>query len=235
MVRLAVLSFVSFAIASVAPQAPAPPEVTCPRISVSCPSSFSSGQPLIFTAYVTGGDGIVNLAYSWELFSGKIIQGEGTSSIVVDMTGFGGQSPTATVTIHGLPANCSSTASCSILIEPPPPLARKFGAYDERKRVDEIAQLHLFAVQLENEPSSRGYILSYYRQQSRAREARLVARRARNFLVREGIQADRIVIVAEGLRSTPTIELWVVPIGGIPPAASATVDSPGLRSSRSPQ
>src|SRR5437879_513473 len=63
----------------------------CPTISVSCPADFANGEPLIFTATVNGGNPIVIPTFNWIVSAGKIIRGQGSSSITVDTVGFAGQ------------------------------------------------------------------------------------------------------------------------------------------------
>jgi len=101
----------------------------CPTVTVSCPTEVKEGAAIPFIAIVNGGDSSVVPSYKWEVSTGRIIEGQGTASIKLDMTGFGGHSPTATVTISGYDSACARTASCSILQEPPPPPAVLFDRY----------------------------------------------------------------------------------------------------------
>ncbi|MBV8857759.1 MAG: hypothetical protein JOZ02_12560, partial [Acidobacteria bacterium] len=50
-----------------------------------------------------------------------------------------------------------------------------------------------------------------------------------------GITADRIVTVDGGYREELTVELWVVPSGATPPAASPTVDPSEVKPARAPR
>lgn len=101
----------------------------CPRVSVSCPAEVKKGEPITFTASVSGGNPNVVPVFSWEVSAGLIVQGQGTSSIKVDMTSFGGQSPTGTVTISGFDSACARTASCSIAPVDWAPVAVLFDRY----------------------------------------------------------------------------------------------------------
>jgi hypothetical protein len=100
----------------------------CPTVVVECPSSFDYEKPLTFTATVhtLGGAAI---SYDWAISAGKILKGQGTPTITVDMSGMGGQGITATVTIQGLAKECGGQASCSIIHEPPPSPAVLFDRY----------------------------------------------------------------------------------------------------------
>ena len=107
----------------------------CPRVSVSCPAEVQDGEPITFTANVNGGNPNVVPVYSWEVSTGRIIQGQGTASIKLDMTGFAGHTPTATVTISGFDPACVRTASCSMAPVEQTPVAVLFDRYYPKSTV----------------------------------------------------------------------------------------------------
>ena len=190
----------------------------CPTVSVSCPSDVDQGSPITFTAATNGDMGNVSVTYNWSVSAGTISSGQGTSSITVDTTGLGGQTVTATVELGGLDPSCSRTASCTTGIRAPVPPAVKFDEYGNIKFNDEKARLDNYAIQLQNQPGSQGYILAYG---SCAGEAEARANRAKDYLVNtRGIDASRLMTVDGGCRSDLGVELWVVPTGATPPAAS---------------
>jgi hypothetical protein len=183
------------------------------------------GEPVTFTAYVNGGNPNVVPVYNWEVSTGRIIQGQGTASIKLDMTGFGGYSPTATVTISGYDSDCSKTASCSLLIEHWDLRPKKFDSYGALPHKEELSRLNAFAVQLQNQPGSEAYLLAYGGRRGRAGEALKLASKAREYLVRSrGIDAGRIVTLDAGYKEKPTIDLWIVSTGHNRPVADPTVD-----------
>lgn len=98
----------------------------CPSVFVSCPDSITDRTT--FSANVARYD--PNQTYKWIVSAGKIISGQGTTSIIVDTTGVVGQSMTATIEVVGFPTECGNKASCSIIVCPPPP-ARKFDEYGD--------------------------------------------------------------------------------------------------------
>jgi hypothetical protein len=106
----------------------------CPRVSVSCPSSFNDGEPIKFEVAVVGGNPTVVPSYNWTVHVGRIIEGQGTPSIKVDTKGFG-RTFTATVSIAGLDPGCPTTASCSILPGTPVPPAMLFDRYYPKSAV----------------------------------------------------------------------------------------------------
>ena len=197
---------------------PPPP---CPTVSVSCPSDIDAGQPITFTASVTGGDANATLTYNWSVSAGTISSGQGTSTITVDTTNAGGQSVTATVSIGGADPSCTgTTASCTTGVKPPQKPALKFDEYGNIKFNDEKARLDNYAIQLQNDPTSTGTIIVYG---SCEGEAQQRGDRAKDYLVNtRGIEAGRITVIDGGCRTDLTVQLWVVPSGATAPAADTT-------------
>ena len=207
---------------------PPPP---CPSVSVSCPSDVEAGQPITFTASVTGGDTGATWTYNWSVSAGTISSGQGTSTITVDTAGIGGQSVTATVSIGGADPSCTgTTASCTTGVRPPPVPPTKFDEYGNIRFNDEKARLDNYAIQLQNAPGSQGTIIVYG---SCAGEAQQRGDRAKDYLVNtRGIEAGRITVVDGGCRADLTVQLWIVPQGSTPPevdTAGAVTPCPECR------
>jgi hypothetical protein len=82
---------------------------------VVCPSGVESKQPTYFEANIAGGDVDARPTYKWSLSAGKIISGQGTSKIVVDVSDLAGKSLTATVRVGGYDPVCKVgiVASCT--------------------------------------------------------------------------------------------------------------------------
>jgi hypothetical protein len=189
----------------------------CPTVSVSCPSDVEQGSPITFTSSVSTDQ---TVTYNWSVSAGTISSGQGTSSITVDTTGLAGQTVTATLELGGLDPACSRTASCSTSVRPLPVAPTKFDEYGNIAFNDEKARLDNFAIQLQNQPGSQGYIIAYG---SCEGEAQARADRAKDYLVNtRGIDAGRLVTIDGGCRSALTVELWIVPTGATAPTASAT-------------
>jgi PKD domain len=200
---------------------PTPPP--CPTVTVSCPDTVTPGTPVTFTANVSGGDATVTPTFNWTVSAGTITSGQGTSSITVDTANVTGNI-TATVTVGGYPASCNLSSSCTTGA-PPVRTARKVDEYGNIRFNDEKARLDNFAIELQNDPTSQGYLICYGGRKGRAGEAQARCDRAKNYLTTtRGIDASRIVTVDGGYRENLTVELWVVPSGATPPAASPTVD-----------
>jgi hypothetical protein len=73
-------------------------------------------QPITFKAVVVGGDPELNPTYDWSVTGGKIISGQGTSNLVVDIANLGSQSITATVSLSGLDPACTIPQASIVLL-----------------------------------------------------------------------------------------------------------------------
>jgi hypothetical protein len=206
------------------------PTPACPTISLDCPTgTVNPGDKITLTANLSG-TAPAGVTYSWTVSAGTITAGQNTNSITVDTTGTAGQTITATVTVGGLDASCTNSASCSVSVKAPPPNSRKVDEYGNLRFNDEKARLDQFAIQLQNDPTAQGYIIVYGGRVGRAGEAQARADRAKAYLVNNrGISADRIVTVDGGYREQLTTELYVVPQGATPPQATPTVQPGEVR------
>jgi hypothetical protein len=194
------------------------PNLVCPTVNVNCPSEVEDGAPVTYTATVNGGSPAVSPTYNWTVSAGTISSGQGTSSITVDTKGTGGQTITATVELGGVDPSCPRTGTCSTPVKAPPQGPRKFDEYGNIRFNDEKARLDNYAIQLQNEPAAQGYIIGYG---SCDAEGQTRANRAKDYLVNtRGIDAGRLVVVDGGCMPELKVELWVVPSGATPPAAS---------------
>jgi hypothetical protein len=196
------------------------PKPPCPNVTVSCPDAVDLGQPITFTASVTGGPEGFAPTYNWSVSAGTITSGQGTSSITVDTAGLGGQSVTATVSIGGADPSCSNTNSCTTSVRPPPPVPVRFDEYGNIRFNDEKARLDNFAIQLQNEPGSTATIIAFG---TCTGEGQARGDRAKDYLVNtRGIEASRITVVDGGCRADLTVQLWVVPQGASQPEVDTT-------------
>lgn len=192
-----------------------PPRPVCPTVSISCPDSVTENAPVTFTATISGGSGNITPVYNWTISAGRIISGEGTTSITVDTTGLSGQTIRADLDVAGFGTPCPASCSISVPIVRKP---RKFDEYYDIARNDEKARLDNYAIELQNEPGSQGYVIIYPSQRAKADEAQTRAKRISDYLVTaRGIDPSRFTITMGPARADWLVELWVVPTGATPP------------------
>jgi hypothetical protein len=132
---------------------------SCPTISASGPSGVTlPGQPMTFTATSSG-----DVTYNWSVSAGTISSGQGSSSITVDTTGLApGSNVMATVTMSGAnmcgdcPKTASETAGIAARVQ-----SELIDQYGKLSNDDVKARIDGFYTQLNNDPSSHGYIIIY--------------------------------------------------------------------------
>ncbi len=185
----------------------------CPTLTVDGPAAaVEPGDNMTFTANVVGGNQ-QNITYNWEVSQGTIVSGQGTPQIVVGTEGLGGTNIRATVRITGDPGcNCENEASEIGVVtpKPQPDLVDEFGPLANN---DVKARLDAFAIRLQNDPTSTGYIVNYGSARDVARRERLI----RDYMVSDptgpGIDPSRLVFVNGGVEPTIRTRLWYVPAG----------------------
>lgn len=119
-------------------------------------------------------------------------------------------------------------------VEAASPLS-KFDEFGDVNCEDEYARLDNFAIQLQNTPGARGYILFYGGRRFRGRlprvgEAAVRAGRLKPYLVnRRGVPAERVVVINGGYQEDFKIELWIVAPGVEPPEPDNTVPASQIK------
>ena len=209
------------------------PKSPCPfPLNVSAPKQVTEGEIITYMADVTyTGDGPIR--YSWKVTpsSAKIISGLGTPTLNVDSTGLGGQRITATLTADNGSADpaCAQTVQAVAVIAPIEKKVIVAREYDECNNCtfdDQKARLDNLAVELQNDPSTRAYILAYGGRMSPIGQVEKLMSRARDYLVTQrGIDASRLVVVNGGFREEDSVELWIVPSGASAPQPTPTVQA----------
>jgi len=197
---------------------------SCPVVKVSCPDSVQVGADLKFTADVSGGPSDTTPTFNWTVSAGSIQSGQGTSTIVVDSTGTGGQTITATVDVGGFARECSTSSSCTASVEEKAAPAVKFGEYVTRDLSANKKMLDDFVIALQNDPDAQGYIIAYGGKTSRPDDAQKAADNATSYTMKTRKRdGARTLSGVGGYREEPAIELWIAPPGGAPPMATPTV------------
>lgn len=192
-----------------------PSRPVCPNTVISCPDNPVAGEPLDFSAAVTGGTPNVSALYNWTVSAGTIIAGQGTNSIRVDTTGLAGQSVTATLSMGGYHLDCPATC---VVQFPVPIECRKFDEFPDLARNDEKARLDNYAIELQNDPTSTAYVIVYPGQHGRSGDLQKHTSRIVDYLLNSrGVDARRIVTLVGPARPDLLVDLWACPRGGKPP------------------
>jgi hypothetical protein len=212
--ELGCLAFSSVSIV-VADCPPPRTEIVCPNVTVTCPERGTEDAPITFTATLSGGSPNITPTYNWTINAGHIISGQGTPIITVDTKGLGGQSVRANLDVGGFGMRCPASCATGIEIIT---RSRKFDEYYDIARNDEKARLDNYAIQLQSEPGSQGYIIVYPSRRARANDAQARATRISDYLVNSrGIDASRFTVTIAAPREDWLFELWIVPRGAALP------------------
>ena len=228
---------------------PLPPiaKSPCPfPVNISAPTQVTDGEIITYTADVAY-TGSTALRYTWKVTpsSARIISGLGTPTLNVDSTGLGGQRITATLTADdgsSDPACAQSAQAVSIIapLEKKVIVAQEFDECNNCSLNDQKARLDNLAVELQNDPSTRAYIIAYGGRMSPLGQVEKLISRARDYLVaHRGIDASRLTVVNGGFREEDSVELWLVPSGAAAPQPKPTVQAgevnPGKKPARRPR
>ncbi len=207
------------------------PKSPCPfPVNVSAPQQVNDGEIITFNADVSyGGTSPVN--YKWKVTpsTARITSGLNSPTLTVDSTGLGGHRIVATLIADDGSSDpaCSQSAQAVAVVAPLPKtviVAKEFDECNSCTFDDQKARLDNLAVELQNDPSTRAYIIAYGGRMSPVGQVEVLMSRARDYLVSQrGIDASRLVVVNGGFREEDSVELWMVPSGAKPPQATPTV------------
>ncbi len=199
----------------------------CPyNIQLSGPDRVMEGDLITFASNNTVTEGAIPVIYNWTVSNNaKITSGQGTPSITVDTTGMGGQTVNADLDVNDgvYDATCRQKISVPTIVEAKPPLPgpRKFDEFPSRAFDDDKARLDAFAIELQNNPDSQGYIIMYQgtdKNSVKNRNVDILSKRTLDYLVKaRGIDPRRIMITNWGSRDVTTYDLWIIPPGAQPP------------------
>jgi hypothetical protein len=221
----------------------------CPVLTptVTGPDEFCEA-PITFTANPGIAD-VSSLNYNWKVSEGTISSGQGTTSIIVDVTGLRDRQITkltATVEINAPSCPVQEAYKTSDGCPPvPPALCHRFDVYGPIAYNDEKARLDNFAIQLNMEKDATGYIVVYRGRTDANREGVYYgvgtekhpilgdicpdfrARRAKAYLINDRqIDGNRLITVIGGGRELSTVELFLCPLGAKPPELTPTQEPP---------
>lgn len=105
-----------------------------------------------------------------------------------------------------------------------------FDSYGELSQTQENQRLDNFVIALMQQKGRAGYIIGYGGKRARVREAIERAQRARNYVIRvRKFPADQLEAIDGGYREQASVELFIKPPGGCPPASTPTIDPRDVR------
>jgi hypothetical protein len=214
----------------------------CPfPVNISAPKQVTDGEIITYTADVEY-SGTAPVRYTWQVTpsSARIISGLGTSTLSVDSTGLGGQRITATLTADDGSSDpaCAQIAQAVSLIAPLEKkiiVAREYDECNNCSFDDQKARLDNLAVELQNDPSTRAYIIAYGGRMSPLGQVDKLMSRSRDYLItKRGIDGLRLTVINGGFREEDSVELWLIPSGAAAPQATPTVQAGEVNPGKKP-
>ena len=96
--------------------------------------------------------------------------------------------------------------------------------YKDPYDLDIKSALDTLFFELVYEPTKNGYIIVYAGKRSKKDEAKIVAARMKDYLIKDrGLSPDRIEAIDGGYREKPSLDVWLVPEGKEPPKPTPTL------------
>ncbi|MFZ1702444.1 MAG: hypothetical protein WBO10_14715 [Pyrinomonadaceae bacterium] len=179
---------------------------SCGDLSITGPNSATnSGETMTFSARVTGEK---DVTYEWEVDKGRIISGQGTSTIRVSTSALSDEAITATVTTKSSCETCGHTESeTGIVVAAPAPV--KIDEFEMLPVDDVRARIDAFMIELQNDSTHQGYIINY---------GTVAQVAAREKVIKEQLAArkfplGRLIFVNGGVERSIRTRLWIVPPG----------------------
>lgn len=212
----------------------------CPFLRISgSPYVPTPNAPLEFKANLESNGRKLEPVFTWRVSQGKIVNGQGTDRISVEVPAGASGKVIARVDVSGYSLECPVAATTAVSETAFGISHFKFDEYGNICSDDEKARLDNLAIQLQNNPELRAFIIFYggrcYSSCSddyprhrprypRKGEAQARAGRIKPYLVNtRGLDPDRIIVIEGGHRESWTAELWIAPKGAVPPSATPTV------------
>lgn len=175
---------------------------------------FVSNEPARLNAVFNKEISTIGAKYNWKLSAGKIISGENTDSILINLKDSGGQTITATVEFEGVAGLCSKTAAFTFDVARLPPMC-SFDRWGNLTQNAVRARLDNLAVSLSEtvreDSSFDGYITYTRSKNESVEDATTILKRMKRYLVKErGIPSDKIVLILfEIEENTSSTEIWI--------------------------
>ena len=156
---------------------------------------FRMGDPARLRAIVNKELSTIGAKYVWKLSAGKIVSGENTDSILLDLKVNGSETITATVKVEGISGLCSKSASFTFEVEgfvcqlPLDYFSNNLTLSAAKARLDNVA------VTLLNNPGYIAYVTSIYDKNETFEKAQNRLKKWKSYLIKTGVLTDNVVFV----------------------------------------
>jgi hypothetical protein len=198
----------------------------CPSVGIiSSPYLARLDGPIKLSARVEANDKKIQPTFTWEVSQGKIISGQGTATIAVEVADQASGLLVARVAVNGYSFECPLNATTATAKTTFRVSHFKFDEYGDIDEEDEMARLDNLAITLGSDPTLQVHVVFYGGRFGPRREALARAARAKNYLVQtRGIEAGRVITIDGGYRNELSGELWLSLRGTGAPVVRPTID-----------
>ncbi|MBV9927992.1 MAG: hypothetical protein JOZ96_23430 [Acidobacteria bacterium] len=215
-------------------QPPCPTPTVRPEDVAYCPSLRAQGKtyvpapsgPLSFTASASVNNTNVKQTFDWAVSKGRIVRGQGTDSIEVELPPGASGEVVARVSVHGYSLECTAAATAASAKTTVGVSHFKVDEFGNINSEDTKARLDNFAMELMNDPTLEAQLVVYGGRSGPPGQAQRRADVLRNYMVNtRGIDPARVRTFIGGFRDELSGELWLAPSGAPPPPQRPTIDA----------
>lgn len=198
----------------------------CPYVRVSSlPYVPHPSSPIQFKAIVEVNDKKVQPAFVWSVSKGKIVSGQGTDTITVELPADASGKLVAKVTLGEYSLECPVEATTAIGSTAFGVSHFKFDEFGNIPSGDTKARLDYLAITLQNDPTLQVQIVVYGGRIGARDQAFRRAAWIRDYLANtRAMEPGRIITINGGYRDELSGELWLSPKGANAPVVTPTVD-----------
>ena len=192
----------------------------CPNISVNNETPLNQNETARFSVSSYEFKEIDNYSLTWRVSVGEIVQGQGTNKIDVKLNDSDVKRVTSYLEVSGLPFPCPKVFSTMAEVNEKLSLVDSFGVAANgyiRSLLDS------FAVNLQNNPTAKGYVVIYGGRIEGRRDAARRETLIRNHFRFRNFDESRITFIRGGFRETVSTDLWLAFDNAVP-IPTPTVD-----------
>lgn len=212
---------------------PCPTPTVKPEDVAYCPFVRAGGSPfsprpggtVSFMAGVNVNDTKVRPTFVWQVSRGKIVGGQGTDTITVELPADAVGEVVAKVELHGYSLECPVEATAAVAKTTVGVSHFKFDEFGHIPSGDTKARLDNLAYTLDHDPTLQVHVVTYGGRVGPPGQAERRAEWLRDYLVNtRGLDAARIIMLDGGYRDELSGELWLSLRGAGAPPTRPTID-----------
>jgi hypothetical protein len=198
--------------------------IYCPNINLAGDGFRKQrNEPLKFSVSIQGEAPNSKLNYDWNISAGKIISGQNSNQIEIDLSETDKTKITASLIVKGLPTECNAYTYHTTQIGLYPYKLDEFPYIpysDLSARMDAMLPYYM------EEPASKLYVIIYESRDEIGKKGFVrTLKNLQTIMTFRNHPKDRIIIVNGGYREEMMVEVYLLPNGVEPPKATPTLNT----------